>query len=118
MTRSTDERLQDILDAIERARVADHRLRLAESLSDEIGVRIAFEAILHNLFVIGEAVKALPAQLLGGDPDTPWSEIAAMRDLIGHHYHRIVPSIIHGTIKHDLGPLEVAIRRLQGSAAG
>lgn len=118
MTRSVNERLGDILEAIARARVADERLRLAESQRDETGMQIAFESILHNLFVIGEAVKALPAELLDRDPETPWSEIAAMRDVIGHHYHRIVPAIIHGTIEHDLGPLEVAVSRLRDSVGG
>lgn len=34
-------------------------MQQAESLSDTTGVQIAFEGILHNLFVIGEAVKRL-----------------------------------------------------------
>jgi len=42
----------------------------------------------HNLFVIGEAVKAIPVEILDRDERTPWNEIAAMRDVIGHHYHR------------------------------
>ena len=113
MTRSLSERHDDILEAIRSARLADQRLRLAESLGDEAGVRIAFQAILHNLFVIGEAVKAIPSDILDQDPDTPWSEIAAMRDVIGHHYHRIVPDIIHRTVKADLGPLDRAVRRLR-----
>lgn len=90
MTRSVDERLNDILEAIAHARVADERLRLAQSLGDEAGVHVAFESILHNLFVGGEAVKALSPQILERDPDMSWSEIAAMRDVIGHHCHRIV----------------------------
>lgn len=112
MTRSTQERLQDILDAIARARAADKRMRLGESLGDEVGVQIAFQAILHNLFVIGEAVKAMPADVLDREPATPWNEIAAMRDVIGHRYHRVVPAIIHRTVESDLGPLESAVRRL------
>lgn len=75
----------------------------------------AFESILHNLFVIGEAVKTLPREILDHDPETSWSEIAAMRDVIGHHYHRIVPEIIHRTVKADLGPLEVAVKRLRAA---
>ena len=115
MSRSVDDRLQDVLDAIGRARVADKRLRLAESLGDEVGLQVAFQAILHNLFVIGEAVKAIPPEVLEQDPATPWSEIAAMRDVIGHHYHRIVPEIIHRTVESDLGPLETAARRLKAA---
>ena len=41
------------------------------------GVQIAFDSILHNLFVIGEAVKSLPPTLLDSDPETPCNEIAA-----------------------------------------
>jgi uncharacterized protein with HEPN domain len=114
VTRSAADRLDDILAAIARARVGDERLALAESQGDETGVQMAFDAILHNLFVIGEAVKALPLDLLDRDPNTPWNEIAAMRDVIGHHYHRVVPAIVHGTVEHDLGPLESAITRLRG----
>jgi uncharacterized protein with HEPN domain len=112
VTRGVEERLRDILVAITHARLADERLQFAESLGDQAGVQIAFESIPHNLFVIGEAVKAIPMDVLDQDPDTPWREIAAMRDVIGHHYHRIVPEIIHGTVEADLGPLEAAVTRL------
>lgn len=113
MTRNTGERLDDILAAIARARVADDRLKTAESQGDSAGVQIAFDSILHNLFVIGEAVKALPPDLLESEPGMPWSEIAAMRDIIGHHYHRVVPAVIHRTVQVDLGPLEVTVNRLR-----
>lgn len=112
MTRSTEDRLRDILDAIASARLADDQLQLAASRQDEDVVQVAFHAILHNLFVIGEAVKSIPPDVLDREPETPWSEIAAMRDVIGHHYHRIVPAIIHRTVQSDLAPLEKAIHRL------
>jgi uncharacterized protein with HEPN domain len=104
--------MQDVLGAIARARVADKRMRLGESLGDDVGVQIAYQAILHNLFVIGEAVKAIPADILARDSETPWNEIAAMRDVIGGQYHRVVPELIHRAVEDDLGPLEVAVRRL------
>lgn len=115
MTRDAGSRLDDILESIAGARLADERMRVAQSDGDTVGLQIAFQAILHNLFVIGEAVKSLPADLLDSDPDTPWKEIASMRDIIGHHYHRIVPEIIHRTVAIDLVPLEAAVRRLRGS---
>lgn len=113
MTRTVDERLNDILMAISRARIADERLTRAESQNDQAGVQLAFDSILHNLFVVGEAVKSLPAELLTGDPGVPWSQIAAMRDVIGHHYHRVVPAIIHRTVEVDLVPLASAVERLR-----
>ena len=94
------------------ARVADDRTRLSESQGDVAGVQIAFDSILHNLFVIGEAVQSLPPTLLDSDPETLWSEIAAMRGVIGHHYHRVAPASIHRTVQGDLGPLGAAVNRL------
>jgi uncharacterized protein with HEPN domain len=112
MSRNTTERLQDILEAITRAQIADDRMLQAENFQDDDGVRVAFESILHNLFVIGEAVKALPTTVLDEAGSIPWNEIAALRDVIGHHYHRIVPAIIHRTVRTDLDPLEKAIQQL------
>lgn len=35
-----------------------------------------------------------------------------MRDLLGHEYFRIVPSIVHATVRENLDPLEVALLRI------
>jgi len=107
--------LQGILDAIARARVADKRMQLAESLGDDVGLQIAYQAILHNLFVIGEYVSVMPPELLARDTDTPWGEIAGMRQLLGLNYHRIEPEVIHRTVDVDLGRPDAAVRRLQGA---
>lgn len=115
MTSSVEQLMNDVLDAIARARVADKRMRLGESLGDDIGVQIAFQAIQYNVFVIGEAVKAMPAEILERDPETPWSDIAAMRVVAGHDSLRIVPSSVQRTLVAGLDPLEVAVRRLRAA---
>lgn len=112
MSRSPQERLNDVLASIERAIQADAQLTEAVETGDELRNGIAFDAILHNLFVIGEAIKSLPAELLESEPDINWGNIIGMRDVIGHHYHRIVPEIVHATIESDLKPLHAAIARM------
>lgn len=107
--------MTEILDAIARARLADKRLRLAESLGDEAGVQVAYQAFLHNLFVIGEAVKAMPVEILEADPATPWSEFAGMREVVAPSYHRIVAARVHQTVEADLGSLDIAVRRLRAA---
>lgn len=115
MTRSVDPRLQDILDAIARARVADKRMRLGESLGDDVGVQIAYQAILHNLSVIVEAARALPAEILERDSETPWGEFAVMGDMRGHNYRVINLAEVHRTVDVDLDTLEKAVHRLRAA---
>ena len=43
-------------------------------------------AVLHQLMVIGEAVKRLSAEFRDGHPAVPWSLIAGMRDKLIHGY--------------------------------
>ncbi|HUX71039.1 MAG TPA: HepT-like ribonuclease domain-containing protein [Cellulomonadaceae bacterium] len=46
---------------------------------------MALDAVQRHVSAIGEAVKALSADLRERHRDVPWSEIARIRDLIGHH---------------------------------
>ncbi len=45
---------------------------------------LVFDAVRVRLIEIGEAVKALPRDLLDTEPSRPWSEIARMRDQLAH----------------------------------
>jgi NADH:ubiquinone reductase (H+-translocating) len=66
------QRLADIQAAIEAIRAHPQRGSLSDAL--------VFDAVRIRLPVIGEAVKALPAELLNAQPGIPWSQIAGMRD--------------------------------------
>lgn len=112
MARSVDPRLQDVLNAIARARVADKRMRLGESLGDDVGVQVAYQAILHNLTVIVEAAKAVPAEILARDTETPWGEFTVMGDVLGRNYHVIDTAEVHRTVEEDLGQLERSVHKL------
>lgn len=39
------------------------------------------DAVIRNLEIIGEAVKALSSETIGRQPNVPWSQIGAMRVL-------------------------------------
>ena len=105
-----------ILEAIARIKVADRRLRLAHSLVDDIGVQMAYQAVLHNLRVIADAVASLPPDIL--DPTTPWSEIVALPEAMGGNYLRVDPDAIHRMVETTLEPLDVAVRRIRSGQAG
>lgn len=56
--RQPRERLADIVTAVARIKQAEQRLVVAEQANNEVSVQVAFDAILYNLVVIGEAVNA------------------------------------------------------------
>ncbi|HYA00820.1 MAG TPA: HepT-like ribonuclease domain-containing protein [Candidatus Binatia bacterium] len=104
MTRYDRQRLDDIVSAIDAIRAHMQRGDLSDGL--------VFDAVRVRLIEIGEAVKALPAELLARQPDIPWAEVAQMRDRLTHHYFDTSHAIVAATIDHDLPELESAVRRL------
>jgi uncharacterized protein with HEPN domain len=105
VSRGHAEVLLDILDAV--AAIRSHLER--GDLSDGL----IYDAVRVRLIEIGEAVKAIPAEVLASEPRLPWSAIARMRDHLAHHYFDTEHSHVAGTVAHDLEPLESAVRRLQ-----
>ena len=110
--RDTDDRLNNILMSIGRIHTAEHLLSTAQEVSDHQLENTAFDAVLYNLVVIGEAVRALPTDLTDGEPDTPWRDISDMRNFLSHEYFRVSADIVHRTIDEPLGLLLASCRRL------
>jgi uncharacterized protein with HEPN domain len=98
------QRLSDIQAAIDAIRSHLQRGTLADGL--------VFDAIRIRLLEIGEAVKALPGELLDLQPDIPWSQIARMRDHLAHRYFDTAHVILQATVDDDLPELERAIQSL------
>lgn len=76
MSRSEQERFADILAAIDRCEQYGPYLR-----SDELA-SMAYDAVLRNLAVIGEAVRALRPETRDRLPDVPWASIAGLRNIV------------------------------------
>jgi len=72
------QRLEDIQAAIDAIRSHIARGGLSDGL--------VFGAVRIRLLEIGEAVKALPDDLLATQPQIPWRQIAGVRDYLAHRY--------------------------------
>jgi len=98
------QRLSDIQAAIDAIRSHLQRGTLDDGL--------VFDAVRIRLLEIGEAVTALPAELLDTQPGIPWRQIARMRDHLAHRYFDTAHSILQATVTDDLPELERALQSL------
>jgi uncharacterized protein with HEPN domain len=97
------QRLADIQAAIEAIRSHLQRGDMSDGL--------VFDAVRIRLLEIGEAVKALPAELLDSQPGIPWRQIARMRDHLAHRYFDTAHAILQATVDDDLPNSSVPSRR-------
>lgn len=104
MTYRDRQRLDDIQAAIDAIRSHLQRGDLSDGL--------VFDAVRIRLLEIGEAVKALPAELLESQPAIPWRQIARMRDHLAHRYFDTAHAILQATVDDDLPELERAVAAL------
>lgn len=66
-------------------------------------------AVLHELLVMGEAVKRLSAEFRASVPAVPWSLIAGMRDFLIHHYDNVDVDEVWNALSRDVPQLIAAL---------
>ncbi len=106
--RDPGERLEDILEAIERIERYATRGR-AEFENDEL-IQNWF---VRNLQIIGEAARALPKEIQDSAPDIPWSNIIGMRHILVHDYFAIDTETVWRVIERDLPTLKRKIEEMK-----
>lgn len=108
MTRSQERRLHDILERIEAAKDAELILVEAETSGSPQLFNTAYDAILYDLLVIGEAVKFLDQKVKDDHPKVPWTSIMGMRDILAHEYFRVSADVVRQTLDQPLESLKLA----------
>jgi uncharacterized protein with HEPN domain len=109
VSRDDQQRLDDISAAI--AAIREHLRR------GDVRDGLIFDAVRVRRIEIGEAVKAIPRDLLQTEPSVPWEQVAGMRDRLAHRYFDTSHSIVAGTVEHDVPELEQAVARLRALLA-
>jgi len=108
MSRDWRLRVEDILAAAERATRFVGDMDLAAFKADD---RTA-AAVLHQIFLIGEAAARLPDEIRRRAPDAPWEEIIGMRNIIAHGYFEVDLEVPWKTVRLDLPPLRAQLTKL------
>lgn len=106
--RDGEDRLRDIIERVTRIRFSENVLIEAEKNADLNVANTAFDAILYDLVVIGEAVKTFDDEIKLRHPQIPWTEITGMRDILAHEYFRVSISLVRTTIDTPLKNLRLA----------
>jgi uncharacterized protein with HEPN domain len=82
------------------------------SKDEFLGDRKTQSAVIHQLVVIGEAVKRLSRPLRDRHPEIPWSLITGMRDRLIHGYDTVDLDQVWKTATADIPDLLVNLRAL------
>jgi uncharacterized protein with HEPN domain len=103
-----DATLLDILNAARHAvefRGADDKAAFLTDLKTQA-------AILHELLVLGEAVKRMSTAFREEHPEVPWKAISGMRDRLLHGYDDVDLDLVWKTVDEDLPALVKHLERL------
>ena len=108
MSRSADDRVADILEAISRS--TRYVELLAQHQHDADIASMAEDALERNLQIIGEAAKHLPESITAAHPDLPWPQIRGFRNILVHQYLRVDIDVVRDVVETHLPPLAEALR--------
>ncbi|MHB1457988.1 MAG: HepT-like ribonuclease domain-containing protein [Armatimonadota bacterium] len=105
--RDDREKLQDILEAIEKIEKRTQGSRCIFEDDEMLQVWV-----LYHIQIIGEAAGRISDTLQIQYQNIPWSDIVAMRNVIIHHYFGIDLDQIWDTVTNDLPALNVWVMEI------
>ena len=106
MSRDWQLYVEEMLDAAERA----IRFKAAISRADFVRGEMAFEAVVRQIEIFGEAANRVPADVRSRVPQLPWQDIVDMRNRLIHGYFSIDPDIVWNVVEEKL-PLAIKVLR-------
>ena len=62
-------------------------------------------AVLHQLMVLGEAIKRISPEFRAAHTDVAWKKAAGMRDVLINAYDEVDLTAVHETVRRDIPAL-------------
>ena len=108
-SRSAQERIQDILNAIDSIQMRTNSMSFEEFSQNETIVK----AVLYDLIIIGEAAINVPYNIQNLAPELPWRLMSDMRNIMAHEYFQVNLRVTWSTIQNNLPSLIYSLQKLQ-----
>lgn len=105
--RDMQERLRDILEAIER--IERHAVSGRRGFDADELLQVW---VIHHLQIIGEACRSIPEEMRESCPQVPWTRIIGMRNILVHHYFGIDAELVWSAVESELPALKSAVLAL------
>jgi len=105
VSRQYEARLRDVLAAAKKCKEFKKHLR---GPHDDM----AYDAIVRNLEIIGEAASKLPADLRATHPEIPWPKIVGMRNILIHQYFSADRELVEAVVEDELPQLVQAVTQM------
>lgn len=74
--------------------------------------RLRNDAIVRNLEILGEAAKAVPADVRALEPQIAWRRVSGLRDVLAHAYFAIDRDIVWNVVSTEVPALLPRLSRL------
>ena len=105
--RDDNERLQDMLEAIERLEKYANQGKTVFEQQELIQTWV-----IYHLQIIGEAARAISQEFKARHDKIPWRDASDLRNLIIHEYFRVNLDIIWDIVHNDIPPLKQQIEEI------
>jgi len=105
--RDPKERLRDILDAI--TAIERYAARGEQAFEQDELIQVW---VFHHIQIIGEAAGQLGREFQAANPQVPWPQIVAMRNVLVHEYFGVDLHEVWKAVEADLPRFKTAIQAL------
>lgn len=86
-----------------------HGLDLAGFLTNTM----AYDAVIRNLEILGEAAKNIPDEVRGQYLQIEWRKIAGLRDVLAHFYFGLEDETLWDIVQNKIPALQFQLQQMQ-----